>query len=47
MNARTEPAACCASAIAASLPDGSSSPCSIVLTAIRLPRLNMPTPEPV
>ena len=33
-----------ASAIAASLPDGSSSPCSIVLTPIHLPRGSRPTP---
>ena len=36
-----------ASAIAASLPDGSSSPCSSALTLTRLPRGSRPTPEPV
>ena len=41
------PAARWASAIAASLPDGSSSPCSIVLMPIHLPLGSTPTPEPV
>jgi hypothetical protein len=40
------PPACSASARAASLPDGSSSPYSIVATRIRFPRRNIPTPEP-
>jgi hypothetical protein len=41
------PAARSASAIAASLPDGSSRPCSIVRTGMLLPRGSSPTPEPV
>ncbi len=43
----TLPAARMASAIAASLPDGSSSPCSSAPTLTRLPRGSRPTPEPV
>ena len=47
MKRDTVPPARWASAIAASLPDGSSSPCSIALTPISLPRGSSPTPEPV
>ena len=36
-----------ASAIAASLPEGSSSPWSIVSTPMRRPRGSSPTPEPL
>ena len=42
----TVPLTLCASAIAASLPDGSSRPLSIVSTPMRRPRWNIPTPEP-
>ena len=46
-NRRTlPPAARWASAIAASLPETSSSPWSIVCTPISLPRGSSPTPEP-
>ena len=46
-NLACDSAARSASAIAASLPDGSSSPYSSVRTWICLPRGSSPTPDPV